>query len=151
MIFSSQRFLQKTNKQILLYYYETSGRLVFVRFLEEIEDTIKKFRNYLTFKRMLDYQNYQGIFFWNFCKSKSFDLDDFKWSENKVKTSANNKYWYVYKVHIVHSEFLLARWNETYRGSPTYTNVTNTVSTTMIFGLCMCKWGNHSPINTNLM
>ena len=26
-------------------YYETSGRLVFVRFLEEIEDTKKTFRN----------------------------------------------------------------------------------------------------------
>ena len=45
MIFSSRRFLQKTNKQILLYYYETSGCLVFVRFLEEIEGTKKTFRN----------------------------------------------------------------------------------------------------------
>ena len=50
MIFSSRCFLQKTNERILLYYYETSGRLVFVRFLEEIEDTKKTFRNYLTFK-----------------------------------------------------------------------------------------------------
>ena len=49
MIFSSRRFLQKANERILLYYYETSGRLVFVRFLEEIEDTKKIFRNYLTF------------------------------------------------------------------------------------------------------
>ena len=32
-------------------YYETSGRLVFVRFLEEIEDTKKTFRNYLTFRQ----------------------------------------------------------------------------------------------------
>ena len=32
MIFSSRCFLQKTNKQILLYYYETSGWLVFLRF-----------------------------------------------------------------------------------------------------------------------
>ena len=31
------------NKQILLYYYETSGRLVFICFLEEIEDTKKHF------------------------------------------------------------------------------------------------------------
>ena len=39
------------NERILLYYYETSGRLVFVRFLEEIEDTKKTFRNYkLTFR-----------------------------------------------------------------------------------------------------
>ena len=41
MIFSSRRFLQKTNERILLYYYETSGQLVFVRFQEEIEDTKK--------------------------------------------------------------------------------------------------------------
>ena len=27
-----------------------------------------------------------------------------------------------------------------YRGSPTYTKITNTVSTTTIFGLCTCKW-----------
>ena len=45
MIFSSRRFLQKTNEQILLYYYETLGRLVFVRFLEEIEDNKNTFRN----------------------------------------------------------------------------------------------------------
>ena len=32
MVFSSRSFLQKTNERILLYYYETSGRLVFVRF-----------------------------------------------------------------------------------------------------------------------
>ena len=38
------------NERIPLYYYETSGRLVFVRFLEEIEDTKKPFRDYLTFK-----------------------------------------------------------------------------------------------------
>ena len=44
-IFSSRPFLQKTNERILLYYYETLGRLVFVRFLEEIEDTKKTFQN----------------------------------------------------------------------------------------------------------
>ena len=38
-------FLQKTNEQIRLYYYDTSGRLVFVRFLEEINDPKKPFRN----------------------------------------------------------------------------------------------------------
>ena len=27
-----------------------------------------------------------------------------------------------------------------YRGSPTYTKITNTVSTTTVFGLCTCKW-----------
>jgi hypothetical protein len=36
---------KKTNKRILLYYYETSSRLVFIRFLEEIENTKKIFRN----------------------------------------------------------------------------------------------------------
>ena len=28
-----------------------------------------------------------------------------------------------------------------YRGSPTYTKITNMVSTTMVFDLCTCKWG----------
>ena len=28
-----------------------------------------------------------------------------------------------------------------YRGSPTYTKITNMVSTTTVFGLCTCKWG----------
>ena len=41
----SKCFFQKTNKQIQLYYYETAGRHVFVRFLEEIEDTKRTFRN----------------------------------------------------------------------------------------------------------
>ena len=51
MIFLSRCFLKKTNKRIRLYYYETSGRLVFVCFLEEIEDTIKTFRNQLAFSQ----------------------------------------------------------------------------------------------------
>ena len=42
MIFSSRHFHQKTIEGILLYYYETSGWLVSVRFLEEIEDTKKR-------------------------------------------------------------------------------------------------------------
>ena len=50
-LFGVFNFFQKMNKQILLYYYETSGRLVFVRFLEEVEDTKKTFRNYLTFSK----------------------------------------------------------------------------------------------------
>ena len=29
-----------------------------------------------------------------------------------------------------------------YRGSPTYTKITNTISTNTVFGLCTCKWGN---------
>ena len=49
-MFSSRLFLQKTKEQILLYYYETSGWLVFVLFLEEIEDTKKTLWNYLPFK-----------------------------------------------------------------------------------------------------
>ena len=38
-------FLQKMNEQIRRYYYDTSGRLVFVCFLEEIDDPKKPFRN----------------------------------------------------------------------------------------------------------
>ena len=41
----SSIFLQKMNEQIRLYYYDTSSRLVFVRFLEEIDDPKKPFRN----------------------------------------------------------------------------------------------------------
>ena len=40
---------QKTNEKFRLCCYDTSSRLVFVRSLEEIEDTKKPFRNYLTF------------------------------------------------------------------------------------------------------
>ena len=36
-------FLQKTNKQIQLYYYDTLGCLVIVRFLEEIDNPKKTF------------------------------------------------------------------------------------------------------------
>ena len=45
MIFSSQRFFQEMNEQILLSYFEISGWLVFVHFLEEIEDSKKAFQN----------------------------------------------------------------------------------------------------------
>ena len=38
-------FLQKTNEQIQLYYYDTSGWLVFVRLLEEIDNPKKPFWN----------------------------------------------------------------------------------------------------------
>ena len=41
----------KNKQKSQLYYYDTSGRLVFVRFLREIEDTNKSFRNYLTFSK----------------------------------------------------------------------------------------------------
>ena len=40
-----QFFLQKKDQRILLYYYKTSGQLVFVCFLEEIEETKKTFQN----------------------------------------------------------------------------------------------------------
>ena len=43
MIFSSQRFFKKTNEWIQLYYYDTTDRLVFVRFLEETEDMPKRY------------------------------------------------------------------------------------------------------------
>ena len=36
---------KKKSEQIRLYYCDTSGRLVFVRFLEEIDDSKKTFRN----------------------------------------------------------------------------------------------------------
>ena len=45
-------FFQKTNQRILLHFYETSGQIVFVRFMEEIEYTRKTFRNYLTFNEI---------------------------------------------------------------------------------------------------
>ena len=57
MVFGVIDFLQKTNERIRLYYYDTSGRLVFVRFLEETE---KPFRNYLTFKNTLAFRTSQG-------------------------------------------------------------------------------------------
>ena len=52
MVFGVFDFLKKMNDRIRLYYYDTSSRLVFVHFLEEIEDTKKPFRNYLTFNRI---------------------------------------------------------------------------------------------------
>ena len=61
MIFSSRCFFQKTNERILLSYYETSGQLVFVCFLEEIEDTKKTFRNYLTFTIMRKINSYPTL------------------------------------------------------------------------------------------
>ena len=39
--FQYPQFFQKTNEKIRLNYYDTSGRLVFVRFFEEIEDISK--------------------------------------------------------------------------------------------------------------
>ena len=45
MVFGVIDFLQKTNEQIRLYYYDTSGRPAFVRFLEEIDDPKKLLQN----------------------------------------------------------------------------------------------------------
>ena len=44
-LFSILNSLKKWTKKIRLYYYDTSGRLVFVHFLGEIEDKKKTFRN----------------------------------------------------------------------------------------------------------
>ena len=44
-LFGVFNFSQKTNDEIQLYCYDTTGRLVFVRILREIEDTKKTFRN----------------------------------------------------------------------------------------------------------
>ena len=49
----SRHFLQKTNKRVLLYYYEISGLLVFFGSFEEIEDSKETFRNYLTLRSHL--------------------------------------------------------------------------------------------------
>ena len=49
MIFWSSISSKKMNERIRLYYYDTSSGLVFVRFLDKIEDTKKTFRNHLTF------------------------------------------------------------------------------------------------------
>ena len=37
------QFFQKTNKTIMLHYYDTSGRIVFVRFLEELKTPKRHF------------------------------------------------------------------------------------------------------------
>ena len=44
-IFSILNSLKKWTKKIRLYYYDPSGRLVFVHFLGEIGDKKKTFRN----------------------------------------------------------------------------------------------------------
>ena len=64
--FFSRRFFQKTNKQIRLYFYDTSGQLVFIHFLEEIEDTKKTFQNQLTFKSEFSFDMFLWTT-WNEC------------------------------------------------------------------------------------
>ena len=54
-------------KKIQLTCYDTSGRLVFIRFLEEFEDTKKTFRNPLTISPVrnsltVEKFNFNGIF-----------------------------------------------------------------------------------------
>ena len=67
---------KKINEGFRLYYYDTSNRLVFVRFLEESEDTKKPFRNYLTFSMktfLLSTIYIQGVlalcYFWDLEKT----------------------------------------------------------------------------------
>ena len=50
MIFFSPILLPKKELTNSTLSYETSGQLVFIHFLEEIEDTKKTFQNQLTFK-----------------------------------------------------------------------------------------------------
>ena len=45
MSFCYLQFSKKTNKEIRLYYYGTSSRIVFICFLGELKDTKKTFRN----------------------------------------------------------------------------------------------------------
>ena len=59
MVFGVIDFLQKTNKRIQLSYYETSGKLVFVCFLEEIDDPKKHFENNKPLEWLL-YLHYTG-------------------------------------------------------------------------------------------
>ena len=49
--FFNPTFPPKNKQMNSIYYYETSGWLVYINFLEEIEDTEKTFRNYLTFRK----------------------------------------------------------------------------------------------------
>ena len=44
-LFGTLNSSKKRTKKIRLNYQDTSGRLVFVRFLEEFEDTKNTFRN----------------------------------------------------------------------------------------------------------
>ena len=52
------QFLQKTNEKIRLDYYDTSDRLIFVRFLEEFEDTKKGIQWRVGIKRYNRYNHY---------------------------------------------------------------------------------------------
>ena len=67
-------FLPKIEQTNPLYCYETSGQHVFVHFLEEIEDTKKTFRNYLTFKPPLSYRPYVGESIKILTKIANFEL-----------------------------------------------------------------------------
>ena len=64
-------FLQKTNEQIRLYYYDTSGRLVFVRFLEETEDNKKTF----DFTTMISQVDLFSSVFWRQLKTTKIHFE----------------------------------------------------------------------------
>ena len=49
MVFSSRRFLQKTNERIRFFGLTVLKKNLFDRFLEESENNKKSFQNYLTF------------------------------------------------------------------------------------------------------
>ena len=49
MFFSILRFLQKTNERNRFFCLTVLKMNLFIRFLEESEDTKKSFRSYLTF------------------------------------------------------------------------------------------------------
>ena len=67
--FDVSNFLQKMNKGIWLYYYDTSNWFVFVRFFKEIKDTKKSFQIYLTFatrtSKVIIEKSSGGRFLWN--------------------------------------------------------------------------------------
>ena len=76
MIFFKPTIPPKMNEQIWLYYYDTSGRLVFVRFWEEIKDTKKNISKltcifvYFKINQNMSFMNY--IQFWKHARMKLF-------------------------------------------------------------------------------
>ena len=59
-IFSIFNSSKKTYEEIRLNYYDTSGRLVFVRFLEEFEDTKRHFE--INWPLVIDKECLHGYF-----------------------------------------------------------------------------------------
>ena len=62
--FPSRRFFQKTNEWIRVFCLTVQKTNLFVRFLEESEDTKKSFRSYLTFtsQQFIYYSSYLKCF-----------------------------------------------------------------------------------------